>query len=335
LLPVLLEAIKSEAKITLINITILVLCCITLIVLDIILLSGVSMGRNWAVYNEALVRRGEILLDLSILKGWGMELKRMNMGKEGSRYRYPWSFIKLLGFIHTYFRLPYRQLEGFTRALTKWEPRLKVADYTTICRRVNSLDMDLDPNIDREQDLVIALDASGIKVTNRGEWMRRKWKARRGYLKVHLAVDVRSKQILSMKVTDEKVGDGRVLKPLVKKAQKHGEVKRALADGGYDSKENFNFLAEEGIDPAIKVRKNSSKKARGCWARKIVVTQYLRNPEGWKKKVGYGLRWMAETAFSTIKRLFGEHVTSRKFPNMVKEMLLKAALYNLFTNLNP
>jgi len=303
--------------------------------LDCKIFWGVSVARNWTVYNEALIRRGEILLDLSILKGWGRELKRMNMGKEGSRYRYPWSFIKLLGFIHVYFRLPYRQLEGFTRALAKWEPDLKVPDYTTICRRVNNLELDLDPNVDPEQDLVIALDASGIKVTNRGEWIRKQWKVRRGYLKVHLAVDVKSKQILSMEVTDEKVGDGGMLKPLVKKAQKHGNVKRALADGGYDSKENFNFLAEEGVDSAIKVRKNSSKKARGCWARKLAVTEYLRNPEGWKKRVGYGLRWMAETAFSTIKRLFGEHATAKQFPNMVREMLLKATLYNLFTNLNP
>ena len=83
---------------------------------------------------------------------------------------------------------------------------------------MNSLDIYLDPNIDREQDLVIALDASGIKVTNRGEWMRRKWKARRGYIKIHPAVNVRSKQIMSMKVADKKVGDGRMVKPLVKKA---------------------------------------------------------------------------------------------------------------------
>jgi len=83
------------------------------------------------------------------------------------------------------------------------------------------------------------------------------------------------------------------------------------------------------------VRKNSSKKAGGCWAGKLVVTEFLKNPEGWKKKAGYGLRWMAETAFSTIKRLFGEHVTAKRFPNMIREMLLKAALYNLFTNLNP
>jgi hypothetical protein len=39
---------------------------------------------------------------------------------------------------------------------------------------------------------------------------------------------------------------------------------------------------------------------------------------------------MAETAFSSLKRMFGEYVTARKFPNMVKETILKALLYNLF-----
>jgi hypothetical protein len=38
---------------------------------------------------------------------------------------------------------------------------------------------------------------------------------------------------------------------------------------------------------------------------------------------------IAETIFSSIKRTFGEHVTARKFHNMVKEILLKAALYNM------
>jgi IS5 family transposase len=51
------------------------------------------------------------------------------------------------------------------------------------------------------------------------------------------------------------MGDGRLLKPMVKKGQKDGEVKRALADGRYDSTQNFKFLAEEGVDPA-KTQKN-------------------------------------------------------------------------------
>jgi hypothetical protein len=42
---------------------------------------------------------------------------------------------------------------------------------------------------------------------------------------------------------------------------------------------------------------------------------------------------MAETAFSSIKRMFGEYASARKFPNMVKEMLLKASLYNIFISM--
>ena len=38
--------------------------------------------RNWKEYNEALVRRGEILLDMESLDNWSKELKIMNRGKE-------------------------------------------------------------------------------------------------------------------------------------------------------------------------------------------------------------------------------------------------------------
>jgi len=44
---------------------------------------------------------------------------------------------------------------------------------------------------------------------------------------------------------------------------------------------------------------------------------------------------MVETGFSAFKRLFGEHVMARSLPNMVREMLVKASLYNLFISLNP
>jgi hypothetical protein len=51
--------------------------------------------RDWNGYNEDLVKRGLILLDLDFVAGWSRELKAMNDGKEGGRYRYPESFIKL------------------------------------------------------------------------------------------------------------------------------------------------------------------------------------------------------------------------------------------------
>jgi len=136
------------------------------------------MARDWHSYNDALVRRGEILLDLGLLKGWGEEVEEMNRGREGGRYRYPGSFIELQASVRACFRLPYRQLEGFTRRLSRWEPRLVAPDYSTTCRRVNKLEPKLEPHLDPERPVTIAVDASGIKVADRGEWMRLKWKRR-------------------------------------------------------------------------------------------------------------------------------------------------------------
>ena len=63
--------------------------------------------------------------------------------------------------------------------------------------------------------VVVAPDSSGIKVTNRGEWMRKKWKIHRGWIKVNLSVNVKTKEIVGIKVTDETVSDGSNLVPLV------------------------------------------------------------------------------------------------------------------------
>ena len=68
--------------------------------------------RNWKNYNESLVRRGEILLDFDVIDNWDSELSEMNKNKEGRKFVYPDSFIKLLGYMRAYFHLPYRQTEG-------------------------------------------------------------------------------------------------------------------------------------------------------------------------------------------------------------------------------
>jgi hypothetical protein len=44
-----------------------------------------------------------------------------------------------------------------------------------------------------------------------------------------------------------------------------------------------------------------------------------------EKKIWH--RWMADTAFSSVKCMFGEYVSATKFHNMVKEMVMKASRY--------
>jgi hypothetical protein len=292
--------------------------------------------RNWKEYNESLVRRGELLFDTDFLSGWKDELRKINDGKEGARYRYPSSLMSMLAAIHVYL-LPYRQLEGFIRTLSERVEELGrgVPDFTTIYYRISNMNVELDPDVDLNQDVTIAVDATGIKVSNRGEWIRHKWKVQRGFVKVHLAVDTKTGKIISMEVTRENVADGRMLRPLVEEAASSVHVVKAICDGAYDSKENFRTLDRIRIEPAIRVRKNSSGNANGCMPRKLVVIEQLKNFKRWKKKHGYGYRWMAESAISSLKRTFGEHVISIKWEHIVSEMMLKASLYNLFISMNP
>jgi transposase len=107
-------------------------------------------------------------------------------------------------------------------------------------------------------------------------------------------------------------------------------ISRVVGDGAYDSKDNFRYLDRMGIEPVIRVRKNSSTKASGCMSRKIVVIEQLKDMKQWKKKHGYGMRWIGESVFSSIKRTFGEYVSFVKWDNIVNELLLKASLCNMF-----
>ena len=71
------------------------------------------------------------------------------------------------------------------------------------------------------------------------------------------------------------------------------------------------------------------------WKKGNILTKNLsvlaqRNElQKWKDSLSYGQRWIIETVFSSIKRMFeGEYVYSVRQNNMIQEMVLKASLYN-------
>jgi len=107
-------------------------------------------------------------------------------------------------------------------------------DYSTLSLRIPKLELDLGYEIREGEEVVIAVDSTGMKVTNRGEWMRKK---RKGYIKIHVAVDTKTKQVVSLEVTDERSDDGGKLVPLVRKARGRARVKKGLGDGGYDPRQ--------------------------------------------------------------------------------------------------
>jgi hypothetical protein len=92
--------------------------------------------------------------------------------------------------------------------------------------------------------------------------MREKWNVRKkGYLKIHIAVKVKTKKVLSIKVTDEHVHDSsKALPELVEDIMKSNNMvatgKLFADDGAYDGNDIFRCLTDSGIRPCIKVIKN-------------------------------------------------------------------------------
>ena len=105
----------------------------------------------------------------------------------------------------------------------------------------------------------------GIRLPIEVNGCRDKWhiKNKKGYLKIHVAVNIKTKKILAMKVTDEHVHDSKALPELVEnviESDKKITIGNLFADGAYDGNEIFRYLSDNGILPCIKVRKNSRVK---------------------------------------------------------------------------
>jgi len=282
--------------------------------------------RDWVPYNAKLIKRGEWFFDFSFLENISRELKEMNQNKVGRPYQYTDSFIEFESKLQPYF--DYRSIQGICEALSEKISGFPVNNYTNICRRVNELDLAL-PEIDFEKPIYVGNDGSGIKVSNRGEWMRQKWQVRRGWIKAVITVDVETKKLLDIEVFDK--GDsepdifGRHVENLVRQGV---QIRKACADGAHDKRKLFNTLEKHKIEHAIKPRSNASTKARGSISRAREVRKFKEmGYEEWAKEKEYGMRWATEGKFSCVKRKFGEYIRSTKKKNMIEEARRKFVLY--------
>ena len=88
----------------------------------------------------------------------------MNENKNGKKYKFPDSFILIIGHIRVYFHLPYRQTEGIIKA-TIGKNLPDHPCYSQICRRINKLDIDINNSIDDNDDVVIIIAAETVPVS--------------------------------------------------------------------------------------------------------------------------------------------------------------------------
>ena len=122
---------------------------------------------------------------------------------------------------------------------------LKAPDHTTIWKRLSK--EEAEPVVPPRR-AIVAIDSTGFSTTLRGEWLRDHSHKKRGFVKAHVAIDVMTLEVLGVIITDERVGDNAPSSPqLIEQVLARGVViERVLADGGYDSKYDFDCFEEQG-----------------------------------------------------------------------------------------
>jgi len=288
---------------------------------------------DWDSVDERLIKRGELLLSLEFLERYDDELKAMNLGKEGRPFTLTYSHIVFLAVVRYLFGLPYRQLEGFTRALNRLLPRLPPADYSGLRRRVLEIDLSPYEGFESSDEVVIAVDSTGVRVHKAGGWVEREHGKKKRYVKIFFAVDVETKQALAMLVTTDGTHDSRVFPELLRKSEKHGKVSKVYADGAFDSSKVYELLEQKGIEAVIKPRRNSRLDTPSDPRRRSVTLYKRLGHKQWSNFKDYGKRWSVETAYSTFKRTFGEFCMAKTMKNIEKEMMTKAYIYNSLISL--
>lgn len=138
--------------------------------------------------------------------------------------------------------------------------------------------------------------------------------------------------MLSFKITSENVHDSEMLVPLMKQLENRvgpGKIKKTLGDMGYDSNKNFNYLERRRAGPGIRPRDTANPLKEQAKSRKRTAKMILsKGYEKGRDKIKYGLRWIAETFFSTYKRLYGEFLRATSTEGMQREIIMNLHFYN-------
>jgi Transposase DDE domain len=260
-------------------------------------------------------------MDISFLGSSKKEIKNMNKGKVGAAFEYSHTYIQFLAFLKIGFKIAYRTVQGIIRGLSDYI-KIEEIHFTQIRRRilkvkpsVGNLNLDNDNDDDNNKPITLIVDASGLTITKKGDYIEQKWiRKKKEFIKLHIAVDAKSKKVVSFRVTKGNVHDSKKFSPMIREVSEQYDIDNVYADKAHDNKRSFQLLDGLNIEPAINIRKNASVKTKGCPLRReeVLLIKKLGYEDGNNSKMQLE-GGTAEIVFSSIKRVLGENLLSKKF----------------------
>jgi IS5 family transposase len=275
-------------------------------------------------------------MDEASLQSWYAE---PNGKKVGQPFLYSDAAIELALTLRVIYHLTLRATQGFVTSIFELMGiTLDVPDYTTLCRRAAKLNISLD-RIPKGEPIHLAIDSTGLKVFGEGEWKVRTHGAgkRRTWRKLHIGLDVNSREIVAVETTESNVHDSHVIGQMIPHSgEKIGAI---YADGAYDNHHSYDAAAQCQAAACIDPRSGAAL----ATGKNITPGQILRNnnineiwkigKEEWKRQSGYHKRSMVENTMFRIKTIFGPRMSSRDILRQKTEGCLKAAALNKMTRI--
>jgi len=296
--------------------------------------------RNWAAYNDSLVRRGSITVWISdeVIEGW----KPTPEGRRqrGGQMEYSDRAIECLLTLKAVFKLPYRQTEGLGRSMMALlGVQVAVPDYTTLCKRSASLRVELSSRQVKGAKHIV-VDSTGLKVYGEGEWKVRQhgYSKRRTWRKLHLSVNEATQSLEAVVLTEAGVDDAEAGGQLLEETT--GPIEQVSGDGSYDKRKFYDTCVERKVKRiTVPPQRNARIWQHGNSAKPpLPRDQNLRQirrvgRQRWKQEVGYHRRSLAETAVFRFKIIFGYTLSARTLSRQITEARIKAAALNRMTQL--
>ncbi|KGW18152.1 IS5 family transposase [Burkholderia pseudomallei] len=292
--------------------------------------------RNWAAYNAGLINRGNITM-------WIDDDALANMpDTEPTRGRsrlYSDALIQALLGLKTVFHLPLRALQGFAQSLRDLAfAELPVPNYTTVCRRAQTLQVKL-PVIHSDEPLHLVVDSTGAKVYGEGEWKVRQhgYSKRRTWRKVHLALDTNTGQLRAALMTHQDVADGEVLPELLEQVSADESIDTIGGDGAYDTQACYASITARGAIPSIPPREGAvhwPTTTPGASRRNAALDAIAQGSRReWKQQSGYHRRSLAENAMYRLKTLTDPCLWARRTDTQATEVAVRVGVLNRMAEL--
>lgn len=300
---------------------------------------------NWSEYNKSLKKRGclSLYLPYGDLRQQFINDDNYMIGISGQAKKYSRLYIEILFIFYKLLGMGLRQLTGYVSDMWKSQGQdIEVPSFGHISDLFKVLPIEIQHKcnkvsrqLNRKEELILIADSSGLRMDKNNEWYEAKYNKElrnRKWRKFHIGIDPEM-EIISAELTDHLIDDRKLVNELINKpAYKYGKF---IADRGYYSHEVVNDLSSKGIMPVIPPPKNGivHGKEETQWHDKIV--RYIKKKGtiyAFYKKYDYGLRNLAESQFSRIKRSLGEKLQTLHSESQKREAIVIANIINTWNS---